>query len=446
VALSAETHDDSARPAAGSRRNSRRRILTSTYIGTVIEWFDFYIYGTAAAIVFNKLFFPEISSLTGTLAAFGTLASGFLARPLGGVIAGHFGDRIGRKKMLVISIVLMGVGTMAVGVLPTYAQIGVWAPILLVTARVVQGLAAGGEWGGGVLMAIEHFPGRRRGLWGSIGMMGVPTGVTLSTAVFALLSLMPTEDLLAWGWRLPFLASVVLVGIGLWVRLGVDESPMFERTRQDLDRAERVRPPLVEILRTDWWHVLIGVLLVIGPFAASAVFITFGAAYGTQVGFSRSGVLTVQSIANVVELVCLPLFGLLSDRVGRRPVYYLGGVVLGLSSVTLFAAFDSGSLVVLLLAFVLTYVAHGAMYGPMGAFLAELFTTGTRYTGASLGYQVAGALGGGFGPLVATSLLAAGGGAPHSGYVAVFMVVVCLLSAAAAYVAPEMNRSALREA
>lgn len=443
MALTADTHDGS--PTGSRRRNSKRRILTSTYIGTVIEWFDFYIYGTAAAIVFNVLFFPEVDSLVGTLAAFGTLASGFLARPIGGIIAGHFGDRIGRKKMLVLSILLMGLGTIIVGVLPTYAQIGVWAPILLVAARVIQGLAAGGEWGGGVLMAIEHFSARRRGLWGSIGMMGVPTGVTLSTAVFALLSLLPQEDLLSWGWRVPFLASIVLVAVGLWVRLGVDESPVFQKAREER-QALPAKPPIVEIMVRDWRNVLVGVLLVIGPFAASAVFITFGAAYGTRVGFSRAEVLSAQTIANVVELAALPLFGLLSDHIGRRRVYYWGGALLGVSAFTLFAAFGSGSWLVLLVACLFTYVAHGMMYGPMGAFLAELFTTGTRYTGASLGYQVAGAIGGGFGPLIATSLLAAAGGAPNYLYLAVFMLVVCLLSAGAAWFAPEMNRRPLRDA
>ena len=411
MALTADTQDG---PPGSARRNSKRRILTSTYIGTVIEWFDFYIYGTAAAIVFNVLFFPEVDSLIGTLAAFGTLASGFLARPIGGIIAGHFGDRIGRKKMLVV-------------------------------ARVIQGLAAGGEWGGGVLMAIEHFSDRRRGLWGSVGMMGVPTGVTLSTGVFALLSLLPQEDLLSWGWRIPFLASIVLVAVGLWVRLGVDESPVFQRAREER-KALPKKAPIVEVMTRDWRNVAIGVLLVIGPFAASAVFITFGASYGTQVGFSRAEVLTAQSIANIVELVAMPLFGLLSDHIGRRRIYYWGGALLGISAFTLFAAFGSGSWWVLLVAFLFTYVAHGAMYGPMGAFLAELFTTGTRYTGASLGYQIAGAIGGGFGPLIATSLLAAAGGAPNYVYVAVFMLVVCLLSAGAAWFAPEMNRRELREA
>ena len=432
------------RNAGRGRRNSKRRILTSTYIGTVIEWFDFYIYATAAAVVFDVLFFPEIDGAAGQLAAFATLASGFLARPIGGVIAGHYGDRIGRKKMLVASVVLMGAGTVLVGVLPTYAQIGIWAPVLLVVARVIQGVAAGGEWGGGVLMAVEHFSDRRRGLWGSVGMMGVPSGVTLSTAVFALLSLMPREDLLAWGWRVPFLASIVLVAVGLWVRLGVDESPLFTEAAQK-KAALPSRPPFVEILRSDWRNVAVGVLLVIGPFAASAVFITFGASYGPKVGFSTAEVLTAQTIANVVELIALPLFGLLSDHIGRRRIYYWGGALLGVSAFSLFAAFGAGSWPLLLVAMLFTYVAHGMMYGPMGAFLAELYTTGTRYTGASLGYQVAGALGGGFGPLIAASLLAAAGGAPNYAWVAVFMLAVCLLSAVAAWFAPDMNQRALRE-
>jgi len=412
-----------------SARRLGLRVVISSYIGSTVEWFDFYIYSIASASVFNVLFFPNLGTTVGTLVAFATIAIGYLIRPLGGVIYGHFGDRIGRKKMLVSSIVLMGVSTMLVGLMPTYAQVGLWAPLLLMALRMLQGLAVAGEWGGGLLMTLEHAGPGRRGLWSCVIGMGMCSGLLLGTAAFGIVSHMPDSQLLTWGWRVPFLAAVLLIGIGLWMRLGISESPVFlEQKRREAATQKPQRIPLVHVLKTQWRQVLQAALMVSGPFVISALISPFSIAYAVQAGFPRVDALNAATMAALCQVIGMFIGGWLSDKVGRRPVFMVGAVLMATNIFALLhlaTLHDNGYLV---LGFALAGLAHGFMFGPLGAFITELFTTSTRFTGASLGYQLAGALGGGFTPLVAGSLLAAGGGVPHAQWVIAFGALFCLVS------------------
>ena len=423
------------------RTASNRRVLISSFIGSVVEWYDFLLYGTASALVFNVLFFPELSSAAGTIAAFGTLAVGYLARPLGGVVFGHFGDRIGRKRMLVASILLMGLSTLGIGLLPTFDQIGIWAPILLIALRLVQGFAVGGEWGGAVLMTLEHAGAGRRGLWSSVAQIGSPAGLLLSTAAFSLVAALPEEQFLSWGWRLPFIATVVLIGVGLFIRLGVAESPVFAQA--EARTADRPKAPILTLMREQPKDALLATLIGFGPFAANSVLISFVVSYAAQVGFSRAEALNGLIVGSVASMIGVPLFAALSDRIGRRPVYLAGALLLGLNAFLLFPLVNTGSPGLLLLAFALGMGTHAIMFGPMGALLSELFGTRTRYTGASVGYQVASVIGGGLAPLIAGSLLAAAGGAPNAIYISVFMAATCAVTAVAAWLARETYRSDL---
>jgi MFS transporter, MHS family, shikimate and dehydroshikimate transport protein len=428
----------------GTDATQRRRVLVSSFLGSVVEWYDFLLYGTASALVFSKLFFPALEPTVGTIASFGTLAVGYVARPLGGVLFGHFGDRIGRKKMLVTSMFLMGAATVLIGLLPTYAQIGVWAPVLLIALRLVQGFAVGGEWGGAVLMTLEHADNGRRGLWSSVAQLGAPTGLLLSTFAFSAFAALPEGDFLTWGWRIPFLITVVLIGIALWIRLGVEESPVFEQALRRSPRKNRL--PIVDLLCRQPRELVLAAMIGIGPFAANSVLIVFVVSYATEVGFPRSTALNGLMLASAASMICLPLFAALSDRIGRRPVYTAGALLLGANSFLLFFLVNTRSTGLFLLGYVLALSIHAVMYGPMGAFIAEMFGTERRYTGASLGYQIASVLGGGLAPLVATSLLAAGGGAPHSLYVSIFMAACCLITALAAVLTRETARMALEDA
>ncbi|MCE0762018.1 MHS family MFS transporter [Pseudonocardia kujensis] len=420
----------------------RNRVLVSSFVGSVIEWYDFYLFGVASAAVFNTLFFPDFSATAGTLAAFATLAAGFIARPVGGIIWGHFGDRIGRKRMLVLSIVLMGASTTLVGVLPTYASIGVWAPILLVVMRLVQGISAGGEWGGAVLLSMEHAP-KRRGLSSSVAQMGLYGGILLANGVFALASVATGDAFLSWGWRIPFLASAVLVAIGLWIRLGVEESPVFKQARERAAQAaaavEKTRIPLVEVIKRPK-NLLLSVFLVLGPFAASAVYGTWIVSYGIQLHFPRADVLNAVLISAAIGLVFQPVFAGLSDLWGRRIVVGVGAVLQALSIVAMFSLMDTGSVAAMYAGISLAAFAHAIVYSPLGAWLGELFPTTQRYTGASLGYQVAGTLGGGFTPLVCASILASSGGTAG---ISLFMAATCLLTVIAVFLAKETYRTVL---
>jgi len=389
---------------AGSGPSSARRVVVASLIGTSLEWYDFFVYGTAAALVFNKLFFPSFEPLVGTLLAFTTYAVGFAARPLGGIIFGHYGDRLGRKNVLVVTLLVMGLATFLIGLLPTYATIGRWAAILRVALRLVQGLGLGGEWGGAVLMSMEHGDPARRGLNASWPQVGVPAGLLLANGVLALISALTSDaGFLSWGWRVPFLLSGVLVLVGLWIRLTISESPLFEEIEQEHTKA---RMPVLDVLRVYPRSVLTALGARIGVDVAFYTFVLFIVTYVTQVlKVPRATALNAVLIGAAVQLALIPLFGWLSDRLGRRPVYLFGAVGALLWVFAFFLLLDTRSAPLIVLATVVALVFHAAMYGPQAAFIAELFSTRLRYSGASLGYQIAGVLGGALAPIISIALL-----------------------------------------
>ncbi|QYN20044.1 MFS transporter [Amycolatopsis sp. DSM 110486] len=409
-----------------------RRVAVASAIGTTIEWYDYFIYSTATALVFNKLFFPSLSPASGTLAAFATLGVGFVARPLGGIVWGHFGDRVGRKAMLVASLVLMGLATAAVGVLPTFAQAGVLAPVLLVVLRVLQGISAGGEWGGAALMAVEHAPAGRRGRYGSFSQIGVPAGLIIAQLVFfAVTSSLSPEEFRSWGWRVPFLVSLVLVVVGLVIRLRVAESPVFARLRET---GERSRVPIVDVLRRRPREVTVAALSFIANTALGYVFFAYLLSYGTSVLKLSSTTMLVEIIVgSVVWLVSIIAGAIWSDRVGRKRVYLVGSVLLVVWSIPFFLLVDTRQPWLLGVAVVVLNLGLGATYGPQSALFAELFEPRYRYSGASFAYAVGAVLGGGFAPLIATALQTSTG---TSLSVSLYMVAVALISLGAVIAFP----------
>ncbi|MEU3905672.1 MFS transporter [Streptomyces goshikiensis] len=408
-----------------------RRIVAASLIGTTIEWYDFFLYGTAAALVFNKLFFPTSDPLTGTLIAFVTYAIGFLARPLGGVVFGHFGDRLGRKKLLVLSLLMMGGATFAMGLLPTHASIGVGAPILLTVLRLVQGFALGGEWGGAVLIVSEHGGDRHRGFWASWPQSGAPGGNLLATGVLALLAAVQSDaTFLAWGWRVPFLLSGVLVVVGLWIRLSVSESPVFLAARAGRSASGEARGelPVVQVVRRSWRQVLTAVGARFGENISYYVLTSFLLVYVTaHLGLPKSTALNAVLIGSAVHFVTIPAWGALSDRIGRRPVTLIGSAGMAVWAFAFFALVDSESFVVITAAVTAGLLLHGAMYGPQAAFISELFDTEVRYSGASMGSQLASIVAGALAPVVAVELLKDHGSSlPVSLYLCAAAVVTTL--------------------
>jgi MFS transporter, MHS family, shikimate and dehydroshikimate transport protein len=416
-----------------STSSSVRTVAFASLIGTTIEWYDFFLYGTAAALVFNQLFFPTFDPLTGTLASFGTYAVGFVARPIGGIIIGHYGDRIGRKSMLVLTLVVMGVATFLIGLLPTYEHIGPWAAVALVILRIAQGFGVGGEWGGAVLMAVEHAPRGSRGFYGSWPQIGVPAGLLLSTAVFTMFSWLPEDQFLAWGWRVPFLVSIVLVAVGLMIRIRILETPTFERIKS---QATASRQPIIEVIRRYPKQVLLAMGARFAENGAFYIFSVFVLTYATQRAMiDRQLVLTGILIGAAVELVAIPFFGALSDRLGRRPVYLFGAVMTAVLAFPLFAALDSGSGVLIALALTAAFtLSHGAMYAPQAAFMSEMFDARVRYSGASLGAQLASVFAGGLAPFIGTGLLQAGYG---RGAVTLYVVALAMVTLVAVFIATE---------
>ena len=404
-------------------------------IGTTIEWYDFYLYATASALVFKPLFFPNISSTAGTLASFATYAAGFGARPIGAVVSGHFGDRLGRKAVLVTALLVMGLVTTAIGVLPTFAQAGLLAPILLAVLRVLQGLAVGAEWGGAAVLSVEHASPGRRGLFGSFTQLGSPAGMLLATSVFYLTrKFTGAAAFLAFGWRIPFLLSVVLVAIGLFVRLRLTDAEIFERVRQN---DEVARLPVLEVLRSQPRNVLITTGLRLSQIALFVLLTTYSLTYLQESFGKGSGVgLIAVLISSALGFVSTPGWALLSDRVGRRPPYLFGAVAGVVALALFFVAAGTGSAIAVVVSIVFGInVVHDAMYGPQAAWFAELFDTRVRYSGSSLGYQIGAVLSGGFAPLIAAALLAAGGGSPW--LIVVYFAVLSAITVAAALAAAE---------
>jgi MFS transporter, MHS family, shikimate and dehydroshikimate transport protein len=408
---------------AATKGGAIRVVAVASMIGTTIEWYDFFLYGTAAALVFNRLFFPTFDPLAGTLAAFGTYSVGFVARPIGGIIIGHYGDRIGRKSMLVLTLCIMGIATFGIGLLPTYAQIGPWAAVALVTLRLAQGFGVGGEWGGAVLMAVEHAPAHARGFYGSWPQIGVPAGLLLSTAVFALFARLPEDQFLSWGWRVPFLLSILLVGVGLIIRLRILETPAFARVKEERTEAQR---PIVELFRAHRREVLLAMGARFAENGAFYVYTVFVLVYGTQkVGLDRQTILNGVLMAAACALITIPACGALSDRLGRRPVYLFGACFTALFAYPLFWLLDTGSTPLVWLALIVVLMfGHSPMYGPQAAFLSELFGTRVRYSGASLGSQLSSVIAGGLSPFIATALLPYGRGALAAYIVAMALVTI----------------------
>jgi MFS transporter, MHS family, shikimate and dehydroshikimate transport protein len=415
--------------------NSIRLVAVASFIGTTIEWYDFFLYGTAAALVFNRLFFPTFDPLMGTLAAFGTYAVGFFARPIGGIVIGHYGDKIGRKSMLVLTLVIMGVATFLIGLLPTYEQVGPWAAVGLVLLRVAQGFGVGGEWGGAVLMAVEHAPPGTRGYYGSWPQIGVPAGLVISTGVFALFSRLPEAEFLAWGWRVPFLLSALLVIVGLMIRVRILETPAFTKVKEE---AREARQPILEVLTNYPKQVLLAMGARFAENGAFYIYSVFVLTYATQqVKMSQQVVLNGILIGAGIELLAIPFFGALSDRVGRRPVYLFGAVMTALWAYPMFWLLDTASPPLVWLALIVAFVfSHAAMYGPQAAFLSELFGTRVRYSGASLGAQLAAVLAGGTSPFIATLLLANYG----TNALSLYVIAMALVTIIAVLLASETHK------
>ncbi|MET0161805.1 MAG: MFS transporter [Microbacteriaceae bacterium] len=423
-------------------KKARRRAAASSLVGTSIEWYDYYLYGTAAALVFPTVFFPEDEGVTAVIKAFATYAVGFAARPIGGFVFGHFGDRICRKQMLMISLLLMGAATFLIGVLPGEAQVGIWAPIMLIVLRLVQGFAVGGEWGSAVVMSVEFAPPGKRGLYGSFPQMGVPIGLLLSTGVFALFQAgLGPEEFLAWGWRVPFLLSGVLVLIGLFVRLAVTESPVFAAAKEADALAAR---PSAEVLKKEWR--ILG-LAVGSKFFQNAIFYLYSvfllSYISTTLRFDPLWGTLAVVISSAIGFISVPGWSWLTDKVGRKPVY-LGGIVLGAAFYPFSWSFvESGSFVFLTIAMVIGLnLLHDMIYGPQAVYFAELFATRVRLSGASIAYQIGAMLSGGFAPLIATGLLAFGGG--DTTLITVYALALAAISAVCTILLPETFKGSLR--
>jgi metabolite-proton symporter len=415
------------------------RVVLASFIGTSIEWYDFFLYGTAAALVFNKLFFPTLDPLAGTMASFATYAVGFFARPLGGIVFGHYGDKIGRKSMLVTTLLMMGLSTFLIGILPTYDQVGVLAAIALVTLRFVQGLGVGGEWGGAVLLVVEQGHSTRRGFYASAAQAGVPAGLLLANGAFTAVSALPEEQFLSWGWRLPFLAGVILLGLGLLIRLLILETPLFAQAQAERATSSR---PLVDLVRNYRRNLLLAMGARFAENACFYVFTVFIYVYAIERrGFARDTILVGVLLASALQLLSIPAFAALSDRLGRRPVYLAGALSLGLFAYPFFWLVDSGVPVLIWLSLVLGLTGVAAMYGPQAAFFSELFGTNVRYSGASLGSQLGAPFAGGLAPLIATALLGWSGGRPWP--IALYMIVMVLITFCSVFLAAETAQTDL---
>jgi MFS family permease len=418
---------------------NRRRAVIASYLGTTLEYYDFLLYGVAAALVFPHIFFVSLDPMLATLSAFATLAVGYFARPLGAVVFGHYGDRLGRKKILMITLMMMGAASVLIGLLPTFQQIGIMAPILLVVLRLVQGFAIGGEWGGATLMSMEHAKPKGRGLAVSIVASGGPSGALLGTLVMMLFSKLPNEDFLSWGWRVPFLLSALLLVLGVVIRMKLDETPEFEEARKKR-LASGKKPsvlPVVTVFRHNRLQVLSGVIGGLAPLA----FATFAAAfllnYAVTVGHSRTDSLLAMTVANLLHIFTMPCFGALSDRLGRRPLLITGALLGAVLTWPIFLLVHQGSTGALILALVLALpLVQAMMGGPVNTWMGEKFAADVRYSGIAVTFQLASTIGSGLAPLIASGLLAMRGGTDPA-LVALFFGGLCVISAIAFYFSAE---------
>ncbi|MYW67731.1 MFS transporter [Streptomyces sp. SID8379] len=418
-----------AQASEASQPESLRRVAVASFIGTAIEFYDFYVYGTAAALVLNDAFFPNLSDLNGTLASFSTYAVAFAARPIGSLVFGHFGDRVGRKSVLVASLLLMGLSTAFVGLLPGYGTLGVWAPILLVLLRFLQGVGLGGEWGGAALLAVEHAPRGKRGLFAAFPQLGPSVGFFAATGIFWLLSETLSDDAFkSWGWRVPFLLSFLLVAVGLFVRLKISETPVFKKV---MDNQEAAKAPALEVFKRHPKEILLGAGGMIIAYGLFYTATTYCLAYGTKtLGVPRGTMLTTQLVACLFLAAGTWLAATRSDAGGRRRTVLIGSGIAIVWGLALFPLMDSEQPVLIALALGGALFCMGVVYGPMGAYLPELFAVRVRYSGASFAYNLGGVLGGAVAPLVATRLQSSFGSASVGWYVSAMAVVslLCVLA------------------
>ncbi len=417
---------------------AHRRALIASAVGSALEWYDFFIYGTAAALVFGKLFFPKTDPAVGTLLAFVTFGVGFIARPLGGAVFGHLGDKLGRKPVLVMTLMLVGTGTFLIGLLPTYESIGIWAPLLLAALRLVQGFGAGAEYGGAVLLAVEHAPPGKRGLYGSVAPIGVTVGLLLANGVFALFATLPDPEFLSWGWRIPFLLSFLLLVFGLYIRWKVSETPAFT---QIAARKKTVRSPVLEAVLKHPREFLVVIGARLAENGLGFLYPVFALNYMTQqLHLPRTMVLQGNMLAYAAMLATLPLFAALSDRVGRRPVYMGGALFSAAFAFPFFMLVNTQSQPLIWLALMLGIaVGVGAMFGSQAAYFAELFGTSVRYSGFAFARELGSIFAGGIAPFVAASLLIWQNGQPWA--VAVYMMAMALITALALYYGPETYKA-----
>jgi MHS family shikimate/dehydroshikimate transporter-like MFS transporter len=428
-------------PIVTTERSKMNAIVFASCLGTIIEWYDFLIYATAAALVFNKAFFPTFDPLAGTLAALGSYAVGFVARPLGAALFGHFGDRLGRKSMLVLTLSIMGLSTFCIGLLPTYASIGILAPTLLILLRIIQGIGLGGEWGGASLMVLEHAPSDKRGFYTSFVQIGFPIGLVLATWVFSLVTRLSDADVAAYGWRIPFLLSIVLLAVGTFVRSRVPETPVFEGLKK---RDGLSANPFTEAIGKNTKSFLIAVGLKLSEVSWVYMLTVFVVVYATtRLGLAKPMMLNAVMYAALLELITLPLFGWLSDKIGRRPLFILGALFTILFAFPLFWMLESRSVAVVFIAMMLAMnLGHGLMFASESAYFPELFGPRVRYSGATFGFQLSAAIGGGFAPIIATAMAGYIGGTTG---VSIMLVVLGLITLAAALAARETLGSSLTE-
>jgi MFS family permease len=434
------TSEELAGSLSPATRKEERKVLAGTLVGTTIEWYDFFIFAQAAGLVLANLYFAPLGHTGAQLASWASLGISFLFRPLGAIVAGHLGDRLGRKMMLVFTLILMGVATALIGVLPTYAAIGVWAPILLVLLRIVQGFSAGGEWGGAALMSVEHAPINKRGFFGAYPQIGVPTGMILATFVMYLATtLLSEQDFLAWGWRIPFLLSIALIAVGYLIRRSVDESPVFKEMQE---RKKESAAPLGQLFRKNTREVVLTALIFIGNNAAGYLVIAFFASYATKVlGMERGPVLLASTVAAFGWLIFTLFGGIISDKLGRVRTFQIGYAIIILWALPMFMLIDTANIMWFTVAIFVLTIGLGLSYGPQSALYAEMFPANVRYSGVSIGYAIGAILGGAFAPLIAELLLTKFGSTTS---IAVYVVVVGLISLIAVSMVKETKGNNLR--